>query len=89
MEEKEKDELQELRDLLAKEKERADKNEEDLKKERAARVADAKKYVFGNDKNEDENENENDVYEDDEVMQAAKRIAEKINKPYQKNKKGD
>jgi hypothetical protein len=85
MEEKEKDELQELRDLLEKEKARADKNEEDLKKERAARVADAKKYVFGNAKNEDENENENDVDEDDdEVMQSAKRIAEKINKPYQK-----
>lgn len=87
MEEKEKDEFQELRELLEKEKARADANEEALKKERAARVEDAKKYVFGTTTTEnDTNEAETDE-DDDGVTAAAQRIAERLNAKYNKKNK--
>ena len=84
MEEKEKDEFKELRELLEKEKARADANEEALKKERAARVEDAKKYVFGTTKTETETETDED---DDDVNAAAQRIAERLNAKYNKKNK--
>lgn len=83
MEEKEKDELQELRDLLAQEKARADENEKALKAEKAARVEDAKKYVFGT-TTETETETDED---DDGVNAAAQRIAERLNAKYNKKNK--
>lgn len=86
MEEKEKDEFQELRELLEKEKARADANEEALKKERAARVEDAKKYVFGTTKTETETETDEDE-DDDGVNAAAQRIAERLNAKYNKKNK--
>lgn len=88
MEEKEKDEFQELRELLEKEKARADANEEALKKERAARVADAKKYVFGkNTETETETDDEENNDENEIVKAAADRILKNLNN--KKHKKGD
>lgn len=87
MEEKEKDEFQELRELLEKEKARADANEEALKKERAARVEDAKKYVFGK-STETETETETDDDDENEIVKAAAdRILKNLNN--KKHKKGD
>lgn len=90
MEEKEKDEFQELRELLEKEKARADANEEALKKERAARVADAKKYVFGK-STETETETETETDEDEDESEIVKAAADRIlkNLNNKKHKKGD
>lgn len=86
--EEEKDELKELRDLLEKEKARADANEEALKKERAARVEDAKKYVFGKStETETETETDDDDDENEIVKAAADRILKNLNN--KKHKKGD